>query len=171
MMPACSSGSLTNVLPHRNAMPHTHTGHDTPPCHRIQTLGRPVVVLTIDVEHHTGIHNYHFNVLCHTWSGNPSTNLPHTRANAQFNDAVKLEVSQKLSRKCTVPGPDPGRCNRCKCIGQKKMTDAFVGQIFTANNEKQHFLQKHKAHTKKYQQTISYLSLEMSTKHIPKFTS
>ena len=27
----------------------------------------------------------------------------------------------------------------------RKMTDAFIGQIFTANNEKQHFLRKHKA--------------------------
>ena len=43
-------------------------------------------------------------------------------------------------------GPDPGRCNRCKCIGQKKIADAFIGQIFTANNKKQHFLRKHKAY-------------------------
>ena len=42
-------------------------------------------------------------------------------------------------------GPDPGRCNRCKCIGQKKkIADAFIGQIFTGNIEKQHFLRKHK---------------------------
>ena len=41
-----------------------------------------------------------------------------------------------------IPGPDPGRWNRCKCIGQKKMTDAFISQIFTANNEKQHILRK-----------------------------
>ena len=27
---------------------------------------------------------------------------------------------------------------------EKKITDAFIGQIFTANNEKQHFLRKHK---------------------------
>ena len=36
------------------------TGHDTPPCHSIQTQGRPVVVLSIDMEHHTVIHNYTF---------------------------------------------------------------------------------------------------------------
>ena len=24
-----------------------------------------------------------------------------------------------------MPGPDPGRCNRCKCIGQKKIADDF----------------------------------------------
>ena len=31
-----------------------------------------------------------------------------------------------------MTGPDPGRCNRCICIGQKKIADAFIGQIFTA---------------------------------------
>ena len=40
MVPACSSGALTNVLPHRNAMPQTQdtTPH---PRHSIQTWGRP----------------------------------------------------------------------------------------------------------------------------------
>ena len=52
-----SSGTLTNVLPHRNA---ADTGHDTPPRHSIQTRGRPVAVLSIDVERHTGIHSYPF---------------------------------------------------------------------------------------------------------------
>ena len=42
-------------------------------------------------------------------------------------------------------GLDPGRCNRCKYIGQKKITDTCNGQIFTANNEKHHFLQKRTA--------------------------
>ena len=36
------------------------TGHDTPSRHSIQTKGRPVVVLSIDVEHHTRINNYPF---------------------------------------------------------------------------------------------------------------
>ena len=36
------------------------TGHDTPPHHSIQTRGRPVAVLSIDVERHSGIHNYSF---------------------------------------------------------------------------------------------------------------
>ena len=64
------------------------------------------------------------------------------------------------------PGPDPGRC---KCIGQKKIADAFIGQIFTANNKKLHFLRKHKAYNK--QISTKLLFLEMSTKHILKFTS
>ena len=36
------------------------TGHDSLTCHSIQTQGRPVVVLFIDVERQTGIHNYPF---------------------------------------------------------------------------------------------------------------
>ena len=36
------------------------TGHDTPPRLSIQTRGRPVAVLSIDVERHTGIHSYPF---------------------------------------------------------------------------------------------------------------
>ena len=68
-----------------------------------------------------------------------------------------------------VLGPDPGRCNRCKCIGQKKISDAFIGQIFTANNKKQHFLRKHKAYNE--QISTKLLFLKMSTKHILKFTS
>ena len=62
------------VLLRRKAMPqtqamtphpvtvHRHTGHDTPPSHSIQTRGRPVVVLSIYVERHSGIHNYPFLV-------------------------------------------------------------------------------------------------------------
>ena len=53
-VPACSSGTLTNVLPHRNAMPQT--------CIHKQYIdtGRPVAVLYIGVERHTGIHSYPF---------------------------------------------------------------------------------------------------------------
>ena len=36
------------------------TGHDPPPRHSIQTRGRPVSVLSIDGERHTGIHSYPF---------------------------------------------------------------------------------------------------------------
>ena len=70
MVPACSSDTLTNVLPHRNAIA-TDTGHDIPPRHSVQTQGRPVIVLSIDVKRHTGIHNTHFNVLGKTRPGNP----------------------------------------------------------------------------------------------------
>ena len=53
-VPACSSDTL---LPHRNAMLPTQD-MTFQPRHSIQTQGRPVVVLSIDVERHTGIHNY-----------------------------------------------------------------------------------------------------------------
>ena len=58
MAPACSSDTLTNVLPHWNAMPQA--GRDTPSRHSVQTRGRTVAVLSIDLERHTGIHNYRF---------------------------------------------------------------------------------------------------------------
>ena len=50
MVPVFSSGTLTNVLPHRNAMPQTQdmTLHPV----SIQTRVRPVAVLSIDVERH-----------------------------------------------------------------------------------------------------------------------
>ena len=53
-----NSGTLTNinVLPHKNAMPQM-------PRYNIQTRVKPVVVLSIDVEHHTGIHSYIFKCL------------------------------------------------------------------------------------------------------------
>ena len=57
-VPVCSSGTLTNVLPHRDAMPQTQDM--TPPRHSIQTQGRPVAVLSIDVERHTEIHSFPF---------------------------------------------------------------------------------------------------------------
>ena len=50
-VPVCSSGTLTVVLPHLKC-----NAADTPPSHTIQTQGQPVV-LSIDVECHTGIHN------------------------------------------------------------------------------------------------------------------
>ena len=50
MLPACSSETLTNVLPCAE-MPCLHTGHDTPPCHSIQTLGQPIAVLSRGMSH------------------------------------------------------------------------------------------------------------------------
>ena len=74
-VPACSSGTFTNELSQKCHA--ADTGHDTQPYHSIQTQGRPIVVLSIDVERHTGIHNYgtHFNVLGQTRSRNPSPNF------------------------------------------------------------------------------------------------
>ena len=36
------------------------TGHGNPPRHSIHTQGRSVIVLSIDVEYHAGIHNHLF---------------------------------------------------------------------------------------------------------------
>ena len=63
------------------------TGHDTPPHHSIQTRGRPVV-LSIDVERYTGIHNCPLQCL---------------GLNAQLYDTDMVVVIMKLGRKCTVP--------------------------------------------------------------------
>ena len=49
------------------------TGHDAPPRHSIQTRVRTVVVISINVERYTGMHNYRgFNFLGQIRSGNPS---------------------------------------------------------------------------------------------------
>ena len=45
------------------ATPECHAadkGHDTPPSNSIQIQGRPVAVLSFDVERYTGIHSYPF---------------------------------------------------------------------------------------------------------------
>ena len=52
-VPTCSSGTSTSVLPHGNAMPHTH---DTTP-HAV-TIYRHRANLPFGVERPTGIHNY-----------------------------------------------------------------------------------------------------------------
>ena len=50
-VPACSSGTLTDVLSHWNTMPQTQ---DMTPIHSIQTKVQRVVVLSNDMESHTG---------------------------------------------------------------------------------------------------------------------
>ena len=73
-----------------------------PPRHSIQTRGRPVVVLSIDVERHTGIHNYNFNVLGKTRSGLLPRPSNHTSKRSTYS-ADMVVVSQKLDRKWNVP--------------------------------------------------------------------
>ena len=58
-VPVCSSGTLTNVLATQECHA-ANTGRNIPSCHSLQTHGWPVAVLSIDVEHHTGIHSYPF---------------------------------------------------------------------------------------------------------------
>ena len=105
------------------------TGHDTPPRHSIQTRGQPVV-LSFDVEGHTGIHNYPFEcheILC---VKSPDDSLQWQLrkmqikngaknskkfilsfcickksfpTNTQLYDGDMVIISRKLDRKCTVP--------------------------------------------------------------------
>ena len=82
-MSACSSGTLTSVLPHRDC--HVaDTGHGTSPRHSIQTRDRSVDVLSIDVKRHIGIHNYPFYCIGSDPIGKSFPDLPHTPMDAQL---------------------------------------------------------------------------------------
>ena len=63
---------------HPTPSQYTDTGNDTPPRHSLQTQGRPVVVLSIDVEHHTVIYNYTFQCLGSDPIGKSFPNRHHT---------------------------------------------------------------------------------------------
>ena len=52
---------------------------------------------------------------------------------------------------------------------EKKIADAFVTQIFTANNKKQHFLRKHKAYNAQISTKLLFLRNNHDT--YSKFTS
>ena len=60
MVPACCSGTLTNVLPHWDAIPQTQ---DTTPSPVTVYRDGADLSLSIDVEHHTEYTATHFNVL------------------------------------------------------------------------------------------------------------
>ena len=106
--PACSSGTLTNVLPHRNAMlqtqdmtPHSLTlyghGADLSLCYPL--------MWNVTLEYTAT----HFNGLGKTRPGNPSPTF-FTPANVQLYDAVMGVISRELSSKyCTnrVLNPEP----------------------------------------------------------------
>ena len=73
-VPACSSGTLTNVLPHRNAMPQTQdmTPHPvTVYRHKADLSMYYPLRWDVTLEYITT----HFNVLGKTRSGNPSPTL------------------------------------------------------------------------------------------------
>ena len=94
-VPACSSGTLTNVLPHRNAMLQTQ---DMTPTPSQNTDGRPI--------HWCGTSHCstQFPILM-SWVRTDQEILPRPSthaANTQLYDAVMVIVSQKLGRKCTL---------------------------------------------------------------------
>ena len=82
-----------------------HTGHDTPSRHSIQQQDQPVIVLSIDMEHHYYWKLHNCSILC--LGPDPIVksfpDLPLTPANTQLYDAVLVVVSQKIGRKCIVP--------------------------------------------------------------------
>ena len=97
MVPACSSGTLTNVMPHRNAMLQTQ---DMTP--------HPVIVY----RHRVDL-SLCYPFLC-LWS-DPTRksfpNLPHTPANIKLHDGVVVLVSQKLGRSAPYPPSlEPSTC-------------------------------------------------------------
>ena len=110
MVPACSSGTLAYVLPHRNAMLQTQDMPHPVTVYRYRadlSLCYPLM-WNVTLESTTT----HLNVLGQTLSsiGISFPDLPHTPGNAQLNDAFNLVVSQKLGRKFRTnrvlnPGP------------------------------------------------------------------
>ena len=130
-VPACSSGTLTNVLPQRNAMPQTQDmtpypvtvyrhGADLSLCYPL--------MWNVTLEYTAT----HFNVLGKIRPGNPSPTL-HTPANAQL-DAVMVVNSQKLSRKYRTnrvlnPGPVVCESNTLSARPQRLPLICFKTEI------------------------------------------
>ena len=108
MVPACSSGTLTNVLPHRNAMPQTQDmapypvtvyrhGADLLLCYPLMWNVTLVYTAT------------HFNVLGQTRPGNPSPTFHTRQRTLNSMMPVMVVVSRKLGRKnCTNLVLNPG---------------------------------------------------------------
>ena len=89
-MPACSSGTLTNVLPHRNAMPQTQdmASHTvTEYRHRADLSLCYPLLWNVPLEYTAT----HFNVLGQTRSGNPFPTF-----NTHLYYPVMVVVSQKF---------------------------------------------------------------------------
>ena len=110
-MPACSSGTLTNVLPHRNAMPQTldMTPHPITVYSHGADLSLCYPLMWYVTLEYTATY---FNVLGETRPGKSFPDLLHTPANAPL-DAVMVVNSRKLRRKyCTnrVLNPGPVVC-------------------------------------------------------------
>ena len=96
----------------------TDTGHVTPPRHSIQTRGRPIVVLFIDVKRHTGIHNYQFPCL-----GSDTT--------GKLYDDVMVVVSRKLAKKYRTNRVLNPRTVECESITLSARPQLFPTSIRT----------------------------------------
>ena len=94
-VPACSSGTLTNVLPHRNAMPQTQ--NTTPHPVTVYRHGADLslcypLMWNVTLEYTAT----HFNILGKTRPGNPS---PTFHTNVQLYDSGMVVASWELGRK------------------------------------------------------------------------
>ena len=94
-VPACSSGTLTNELPHMNAMPQTEdtTAHPVTVYRHGADLSMNYLLMWNVTLEYTATH---FNVLGETRSRNPFAYLPHTPANAQLYGTDMVVVSQNM---------------------------------------------------------------------------
>ena len=120
---------------HPTPSQYTDTGHDTQPRHSVQTqdmtphpvtvyrhrtwhptpsqytiYGRPVVVLSIDVERHTRIHNYPLYCLGSDPTGKSFLDLRHTTASAQHYEAFIVVIRRSLESVSYPPSLEPGTC-------------------------------------------------------------
>ena len=101
-VPVCSSGTLTNVLPHRNAMPQTQdmTPHPVTVYRNGADLTLCYPLMWNVTLEYTATH---FNVVNQTRPENPPPTFDtHTPANAQLYHAVMVVVSRN-SVESTVP--------------------------------------------------------------------
>ena len=103
MVPACSSGTLTKVMLHWNAMLQTQGIHPTllqytVYRHRADLLLRYPLMWNITLEYTTSN-----QCLGSDPTRKSFPDLSQTIANAQLYNAVMMVVSQKLSRRCSVP--------------------------------------------------------------------
>ena len=89
MVPTCSSGILTNMLPHRNAMPQTQ---DMTPHHITVYRDRPVIVQSIMWNVTLEYTTTHFNVSGQTRSRKSFPELRHIPANDQLYGGFQSEA-------------------------------------------------------------------------------
>ena len=133
-VPACRSGTLTNVLQHRNAMPKTQNMTPRPVTvyrHRANMCLCYPLMWNVTLEYATT----HFNVVGQTRPGNPSPTFhTHIPANAQLYDAVTVVVRHELGRKYRTnrflnPGPVV-----CKSITLSALSQLLPGILSTTSH-------------------------------------
>ena len=101
-VPACSSGTWTNVLPHRNVIQQTQDMAPNPVTvyrHGADMSLCYPLMWSVAQEYTTT----HFNVLGQTTSGNPSLTFHTHQQMLNFMILVTVVVSQMLGKKCIVP--------------------------------------------------------------------